>query len=214
MTRLNIGCGMTPTPGWMNLDNSMSIRLAAAPGWLISLLGQVGLVEENQLAYISFCRKAKILWCDAVKHIPYADVSIEVIYSSHMLEHLDREEASQFLLEAYRVLMRGGIIRLAVPDLGRKVGEYVDGGDGDLFIESLHTCISKPNSFRSRLKLVLVGPRQHHWMYDEKSLCSLLERSGFQNARALKAGETRIPGPGLLDLKERQEESIYVEAVK
>lgn len=51
-------------------------------------------------------------------------------------------------------------------------------------------------------------------MYDEASLCSLLERAGFHNALALKAGETMIPDPGALDLRERPEESIYVEAVK
>jgi len=131
-----------------------------------------------------------------------------------MLEHLDKQEASRFLAEAYRVLIKGGVIRLAVPGLKKKILDYVERGNADDFIESLHTCVAKPKTFRLRLRLLFVGPRHHHWMYDEISLCSLLERSGFHKAIALKAGETTIPNPGSLDLMERADESIYVEAVK
>ncbi len=213
-TRINVGCGMTPTLGWLNVDNSLSIRLASMPSRVTSGLAQIGMIDKAQLAYIDFCRKANIQWCNAVKHLPCSDESMDVLYSSHMLEHLDRSEAGLFLKEAYRVLKRGAVIRIAVPGLGQIICDYTEGGDGDRFIESLHTCVPKPNSFRARLKLVLVGPRQHHWMYDEASLCLLLEGSGFKSARALKVGETTIPEPGPLDLAERQEESIYVEAVK
>ncbi|MFZ1829324.1 MAG: methyltransferase domain-containing protein [Candidatus Competibacteraceae bacterium] len=214
MARINVGCGMTPTAGWVNVDNSLSIRLASLPNWIVAASTQIGLIDRAQRAYIGFCRRENIGWCNAVKRLPCKDESVEVLYSSHMLEHLDQQEAHQFLKEAYRVLQKGGVMRLAVPDLGQIIRDYVEDGNGDRFMESLHTCVPKPKSFRSRLKLAMVGPRQHHWMYDEASLCSLLKRSGFQNARALKAGETTIPDPGPLNLAERQEESIYVEAVK
>ena len=29
--RINVGCGMTPTPGWTNYDNSLSVKLARRP---------------------------------------------------------------------------------------------------------------------------------------------------------------------------------------
>ncbi|HEY6786858.1 MAG TPA: hypothetical protein VI365_06065 [Trebonia sp.] len=30
--KVNVGCGATPTPGWVNFDNSMSIRMARYRG--------------------------------------------------------------------------------------------------------------------------------------------------------------------------------------
>jgi hypothetical protein len=49
-------------------------------------------------------------------------------------------------------------------------------------------------------------------MYAASSLIRLLERHGFGDARELPAGQTTIPDPGPLDLREREEESVYVEA--
>ncbi len=41
----------------------------------------------------------------------------EVVYHSHVLEHLDATEGCVFLRECYRVLKPGGILRCVVPDL-------------------------------------------------------------------------------------------------
>ena len=51
-------------------------------------------------------------------------------------------------------------------------------------------------------------------MYDEGSLCALLKDAGFVEARALPPGQTTIANPGALNLREREEESLYVEAEK
>ena len=50
-------------------------------------------------------------------------------------------------------------------------------------------------------------------MYDGKSLCNLLSSAGFEEPRILETGLTTIPDPGMLDLKERSHESVFVEAV-
>ena len=50
-------------------------------------------------------------------------------------------------------------------------------------------------------------------MYDGKSLCNLLSSAGFEEPRILETGLTTIPDPGMLDLKERSPESVFVEAV-
>lgn len=49
--------------------------------------------------------------------IPFADKSFDVVYHSHVLEHISRAEAKKFLQECYRVLRPQGIIRVVVPDL-------------------------------------------------------------------------------------------------
>ena len=87
--RINVGCGMTPTQGWLNFDNSMSLRIAKIP-LLASLLGRLGLLTSAQLSFITFARGAGIRYGDAVGGLDLESNSVEVLYTSHMLEHLDR----------------------------------------------------------------------------------------------------------------------------
>jgi predicted SAM-dependent methyltransferase len=211
--RVNLGCGGTPTGGWKNFDNSPSLWLARA-GLGTSLLVALGAIDAHQLNYIRFAQKNSIEWADATRRIPLEGGSADVIYSSHMLEHLDRLEASRFLGEARRVLCKGGVIRVGVPNLRRFVDEYVETGDADIFIERLYLSAPKPRSAGQRLARALFGDRHHHWMYDGPSLCRLLEESGFVNAGERVAGETIIRAPGELDLYERADESVFVEAIK
>jgi SAM-dependent methyltransferase len=58
--------------------------------------------------------------------IPLPDQSCEVVYHSHVLEHIPRADAPAFLQECFRVLIPGGIIRIAVPDLERIVRTYLE----------------------------------------------------------------------------------------
>ena len=48
--RPNIGCGSTPTPGWLNVDNSLTVRLARWPA-LLRILARSGLIGDDQLAF-------------------------------------------------------------------------------------------------------------------------------------------------------------------
>ncbi len=54
---------------------------------------------------------------DARKPLPFDDASVDVIYHSHLLEHLGRVEAHRFVLECFRILRPGGTMRVVVPDL-------------------------------------------------------------------------------------------------
>ena len=210
--RLNVGCGQTPTSGWNNFDNSFSLRLARWPR-LSTLAGRLGLLEPTQVAFVEFAGREHVEWADACR-LPCADGSVDALYTSHMLEHLDQAEAQRFLAEALRVLCPGGILRIAVPDLGRMVAAYVDSGDADAFIAATLMAVPKPKTFAQRLRLAIVGPRHHHWLYDCQSLCKLLTTNGFSGAVGWDAGTTGIPDPGALDLREHESETLYVEATK
>jgi SAM-dependent methyltransferase len=209
--RINIGCGQTPTKGWKNLDNSIHVRLSKVPG-LPALLRSRWVPRGMRERFIPIERHGEIELGSAVDGLPFPDGSVEVVYSSHMLEHLDRAEASRFLAEALRVLRPGGIIRIGVPDLRSQVERYVAGGDADAFVERTHMCVPRPRSFTSRLERLLVGSRHHLWMYDGESLRALLRRAGFAAADVAPAGETRIPDHEPLDLRERAADSVFVEA--
>lgn len=203
MERINVGCGMTPTPGWRNVDNSLSLRLARFPV-LAGILRALGIVNREQKSYIDFCTRAGIAFADATRRLPLVDASADVVYSSHMLEHLTRDQAARFLAEARRVLAPGGILRLA--------HAYIESGDADRFAGDTLLAEATSETWRDRLRAVLTGPRHHLWMYDGVSLSKLVAAAGFEDAVVLEPGATTIPDPGPLDLAERAGESVYVEA--
>lgn len=57
--------------------------------------------------------------------LPFEDASIDVVYSSHVLEHFPKCFAPKFLIECGRVLKKSGIIRIVVPDLEQIVRNYL-----------------------------------------------------------------------------------------
>jgi len=63
---------------------------------------------------------------DLKNGIPLGTESADVVYHSHLLEHLGRTDAKEFLYECYRVLKPNGIIRVAVPDIEAIVRNYLD----------------------------------------------------------------------------------------
>jgi len=61
----------------------------------------------------------------ASEGIPAASQSVDVVYHSHLLEHLQQEEGEDLIQECFRVLKAGGILRIVVPDLERICRDYL-----------------------------------------------------------------------------------------
>ena len=57
--------------------------------------------------------------------LPLSDASVDVLYSSHFLEHIPRKRVREFLSECFRVLKPGAQIRLVLPDLEEICREYL-----------------------------------------------------------------------------------------
>ena len=49
--------------------------------------------------------------------LPFVSEHFELVYSSHVLEHFERDQGGRLLCEMFRVLRPGGTVRIAVPDL-------------------------------------------------------------------------------------------------
>jgi SAM-dependent methyltransferase len=210
---VNIGCGATPTPGWLNFDNSLAVRAANWPG-AMRVLRHARMLNQGSRELASVANRETIRFANATTRIPCPANSAEVVYSSHMIEHLDRREALAFLREVRRILRPGGIVRIAAPDLARFADEYSKTGDADEFVASIHMGLARPVGILPRTKWALIGPRHHLWMYDGPSLSKLLSGAGFADVAIMPAGLTKIEDPGGLDLEERADESVYVEASK
>ncbi len=210
-TRLNIGCGDAPTTGWVNYDNSLAVRLARSP-LLTRLLSSLGVIDAGNIQFIATCRRLGIAYANASHRIPHGNGTVDVVYSSHMIEHLDRREAAGFMAECLRVLKPGGVLRIVAPDLRWSVLEYMEKGRADEFVAQLQFESDKPRGLVGRMRWLLSGSRGHHWMYDGRSLSGLVADAGFADVRIVSAGETRLTDAGSLDLREREIESVYVEA--
>lgn len=97
-------------------------------------------------------------------------------------------------------------------NLRKLIDEYLLDGDGNKFIERTLLAHPKPNKMADKIKFLIVGNRHHQWMYDGPSMALLLSSMGFLKPRILPPGATIIPDPGELPLKERADESVYLEA--
>lgn len=210
MVVVNIGCGASPTPGAVNLDRSFSVTLGRRP-LLFKLLNGLHILSPDQAAYADFCRTAGITRASCLS-TGLADGSADVVYSSHMLEHLPRESAAAFLREARRILKPDGVLRISVPDMALLIDKYNEDGDCDALLSASLLAPAPVKTLRQKLLYLASGHRGHYWMYDEASLTRLLQANGFPSCTRLKAGETTIPGDTGINLSERADESLYIEA--
>lgn len=211
ITRVNIGCGQVPKKGWINYDNSFGLRLSKIP-FLPELLRRTHIIDPTHHNFIRLARKNGIEYGDATKRLPLPDASVDVICNSHMLEHLDRDEADAFLREAHRLLRPGGSIQIVVPDIRIMAQQYIEDGDADAFMTVSCLCVPRPKTFLQRMRFMLVGNRHHQWMYDGKSLCDLLRDHGFVGIKTSSADEA-IGSNAPLGLN-GENVSVYVEAIE
>ena len=82
---------------------------------------------------------------DITKGLPYRGGTFDVVYHSHVIEHLTHDEAISLLNECVRVLKPGGTLRIATPDLENLARTY---------LESLKAALAGDPHARA----------DHHWM--------------------------------------------------
>jgi SAM-dependent methyltransferase len=191
--KINIGCGLSGIPGWVNIDNSPTILISRIP--LLRRLAKVP----------AWPRDVRRL--DVLKGLPFADATVQCIYSSHTFEHFTFDESLALSKECLRVLRPGGVIRIVVPDLMLIVKEYL-ADQAPLASHRFLDRLSLGHSFRD-----IVHPGSNHsQMFDQRSLVHLLRTAGFTNPEISSFRQSRIPEIEQIELEVRKGESLYVEA--
>lgn len=95
--------------------------------------GQVALGERNHYGFygrwITVDMKGADFNVDFFRHekLPFGDGTQKVVYSAHMIEHVDIDTLRHLLKEACRILRPGGFIRLEAPDCEKLVKAYKAG---------------------------------------------------------------------------------------
>lgn len=242
MRVLNLGCGhkVSPHPDVTNIDWSIYLRIRKSR--FLFALSPVLLSSERR-------RRLSLIPSNIIAHnlsngIPYPDNSVDVIFHSNVLEHLDRNIAETFLLEALRVLKPCGIHRIVVPDFEKACADYlahISVCDDDqkecsrhedyiarvieqsVRREAVGTSLQRP--FRRFIENILLGDARrrgetHQWMYDRISLAELLRHLGYRNVNLKNYNVSDISSwhqYGLdmnADGSEYAPGSLYIEASK
>jgi len=84
--------------------------------------------------------------CD-IRQLPFDNGSFDIIFSSHVLEHFDREEHIQLLKEWLRVLKPEGEVRIVVPSIEWAAKKLVEGIVDNDVMNVLYGAQSNPYDF-------------------------------------------------------------------
>ncbi len=100
----------------------------------------------------------------------YQDNSVELIYASHILEHITRIEYSNVLSRWYNILENGGVLRIAVPDIEQVFKHYQQHKD----LRKLRGFLWGGQTY---------GFNYHYCGWDFKTLKEDLEKVGFKDVK-------------------------------
>ncbi len=161
---------------------------------------------------------------------PFKSDSIDLIYSSHCIEHIKFESVSLLLKDAYRVLKKGGVFRIVVPDVDKLYNLYDFNKNSNNF--KFYSTGSRANYSLKDSILELFGfnldskkfldNSMHLSFYNASSLKLLLIASGFNLFRVCSVGqseieefkETTAKNTNGFDNPENDNMSLYLEAIK
>lgn len=239
-TIINLACGNKTSDMCINVDWSIYLRIKRLP--FGEAVAPVIFNGDRLKKFRSLSRNIRVH--DLSKGIPFPDSSVDAVYHSHFLEHLDRDVAPKFLTEVMRVLKPGGIHRVVVPDFALLCRWYLanlercqaQGGAGidhdqsiaaviDQMVRTEASGTSQQRGVRRFVENLLLGDARargelHRWMYDEVSLTGLLQKAGYTVMGRCTYQTSNIPRWSDTGLdtdeqgREYKPESLYVEARK
>jgi SAM-dependent methyltransferase len=197
--KLNLGAGLRVAPGWVNIDGSINAWIAGKPRWTHSLAYRLSGARQfyPRPTYYEILRRNVFVHHNLTYGIPLPDATVDFLYSSHFLEHLDQTSARKLLAECFRVLRPEGVIRIAVPDLEYALEMYRRGEKERM----LHDLFYGGTG---------AGFSQHRFAYDFEMLAAALRDAGFRDVERAEARRGRTPDLVLLD--NREDFTLFVEA--
>jgi len=224
----------------VNIDWSIYLRIKQNP--FLRIIAPLFFKGERLIRFNSLPNN--IIVHNLAKGIPFPSNSVDVVYHSHFLEHLDRDMAKVFLLEIKRVLKHNGIQRIVVPDLEKACRAYVshipacekdtsEANNHDAYVATIIEQSVRKEAFGSSqqkhlrrfIENTFLGDARkrgetHQWMYDKINLSIFLTSLGYKNPQVQSYNQSLIPDWNQygLDLdtsgNEYKPESLYLETQK
>lgn len=125
-------------------------------------------------------------WVDVIHDVrnlplPFEDGSFDLVYMSHILEHVPWFQSVDLLTEVNRILTLGGVIEVWVPDFAKLVDSYKRSKCGDNWRR--HNESNDPMLWLNG-RLFTYGPGEENWhraVFDRRYLKSCLKSAGFRH---------------------------------
>jgi SAM-dependent methyltransferase len=200
---LQYGCGLCAPEGWLNFDASPTLRVQRIP-----LLGR----------FIPGPRfPDTVRYGDIVRGLSIPDGSCQLIYCSHVLEHLALDEFRIAIRNTFRYLAPGGIFRLVMPDLEYLAKTYLASDTphaAHRFMEETYLGQQeRPRRLHGFLRSWL-GNSAHRWLWDFKAVVPELEKAGFTSMRRAFFNDSNHPQFADVEERGRWENALGVECIK
>lgn len=158
---------------------------------------------------------------DCRNELPFADSSVQGIFTEHFFEHIDYDtEVPYFLQHCYRSLQPNGVLRIIVPDAEKYLIGYVQ--EGWDYMKKTRPLDDDLNDalmgikYQTKMQLVNEVFRQggqHKYAWDFETIKLSLQKAGFTNIQKMEYKQSHDPKVAIDELI-RQPESLYVEAIK
>jgi SAM-dependent methyltransferase len=182
--KIQYGCGLCAPEGWVNFDSSPTITLQRIPVFGILFRG------ERFPEFPKNIRKGNI-----AKGLPVSGSVADVVYCSHVLEHLSVEEFRRALANSHEILKKGGIFRFVLPDLNYYMNEYIHSSNVERsarFMEGTLLGVKKRSRGFAGFLRACFGGSRHLWMWDFDSMKRELEMIGFKDVRRASFGDSSL----------------------
>lgn len=151
--------------------------------------------------------------CDVTKGLPFPDAYVSGIFTEHMIEHVSFDAALFVFRECRRILCKGGVMRIIVPDGALYLAEYAKYRAGEPY--KMPVAEEDERLFPFVTPMISVNricrAYDHLFLWDFETLRPALFKSGFSSVERRSFGEG-VDLKLLRDAPDRRVESLYVEA--
>jgi len=165
-----------------------------APGW----------INADRL-----CAPGIALSGDIREGLPLADDEVDYAVAIHGLQDLPYPDVVPALQELRRVLRPHGVLRLGLPDLERALAAYGRGDAGYFYIPD-----AEVTTLSGKLIVQLTWYGSVRTPFTWEFARELLLRAGFRRVTRCAYRLTASPHADIVELDNRERESVFVEAVK
>lgn len=211
MRYVQYGCGLCAPDQWVNYDASPTIKVQKMP--------VIGSVIKKAFGHsVEF--PSNVLHGDIIKGLPEQDNSCDAVFCSHTLEHLSLGDLRTALRNTHKILKKGGVFRLVLPDLEYEARQYIAGLDNNRDDASHHFMASTMLGAHHRskgVKSILMnhyGNSNHLWMWDYLSLSKELKDAGFSSVRRSQFNDNKDEMFTYVESEGRYTNCLGIEAIK
>jgi len=199
------GCGWSAPEGWRNFDVSPTLRFERIP-----LVGR--LYTKNQERF-----PKGVQYGDIISGLPLADNSCQIVYCSHVLEHLALKDLRRALRNTYKILAVGGVFRFVVPDLEYAINTYAATPSHEAAVAFMRmTLLGREERVRHIRGIIRewLGNNHHLWMWDFKAIRFELQQAGFRCIRRAYFGDSHYAVFKEVEVPDRWKNCLGVECEK